>query len=50
MGNGLRLYTVNSISLLLCSANLCGLPFTIGYLYKFFFLKFSTHPLHHHLR
>lgn len=39
MGNGLRLYTVNSISLLLCSANLCGLPFTIGYLYKFFFFK-----------
>lgn len=39
MGCGLKLYTVNAISLLICSANLCGLPFTLGYFYKFFFFK-----------
>lgn len=39
MGYGLRLLSTNSLILIICSANLCGLPFTIGYLYKFFFFK-----------
>lgn len=39
MGWGLKAFSANSIILLLCSANLCGLPFTIGYLYKYFFFK-----------
>lgn len=39
MGWGLKTLSANSLSLIICSANLCGLPFTIGYLYKFFFLK-----------
>jgi len=39
MGWGLKLLSINSLSLIICSANLCGLPFTIGYLYKFFFFK-----------
>ena len=39
MGWGLKFLSTNSLILLICSANLCGLPFTIGYLYKFFFFK-----------
>lgn len=39
MGWGLKAFSANAIILILCSANLCGLPFTIGYLYKYFFFK-----------
>lgn len=40
MGAGLRLFSGNALGLLICSSNLCGLPFSVGYLYKFFFFKF----------
>lgn len=39
MGWGLKAFSANALVLILCSANLCGLPFTIGYLYKYFFFK-----------
>lgn len=39
MGAGWKFFSLNSLGLLICSANLCGLPFTVGYLYKFFFFK-----------
>ena len=39
MGSSAQLYWVDSLYLLFCSANLCGLPITFGYLYKLLFFK-----------
>ena len=39
MGGGQRLFFSDSLLLLLCAGNLCGLPFTIGVLYKTYFLS-----------
>lgn len=39
MGAGHVILPIDSILLLICSFNLGGLPFTIGYLYKVFFFK-----------
>ncbi len=39
MGGGQRLFLGDTILLLLCAGNLCGLPLTMGVLYKTFFLK-----------
>lgn len=40
MGNGHLFYRFETYLLFFCAGNLSGLPFTIGYLYKFFFFKF----------
>lgn len=42
MGSASSLYQLDSFFLILCALNLCGLPFSIGFLYKFFFLKILT--------
>jgi len=39
MGGASRLLWADTIYLILCSANLCGLPLTIGITYKLFFFK-----------
>lgn len=39
MGGAAQLYWADSLYLLFCSANLCGLPITVGYLYKILFFK-----------
>lgn len=39
MGAGQHLFMADATLLILCAANLCGLPLTIGILYKTFFLK-----------
>lgn len=39
MGGAQRIFLLDSILLLLCGGNLCGLPFTIGLLYKSYFFK-----------
>lgn len=39
MGSGAVYLPNDSVLLIICSSNLAGLPFTIGFLYKFFFLK-----------
>lgn len=41
MGASTQLMPLDSISLIICSANLCGLPLTIGMLYKVYFLQIS---------
>lgn len=42
MGSAASIYSLDSFFLILCALNLCGLPFSIGFLYKFFFLKILT--------
>ena len=42
MGSAASIYSLDSFFLILCAINLCGLPFTIGFLYKLFFLKILT--------
>lgn len=39
MGGGSRLLWADTIYLILCAANLCGLPLTVGITYKLFFFK-----------
>lgn len=39
MGAGARFYWGDTILLILCSTNLCGLPLSIGIVYKIFFFK-----------
>lgn len=39
MGWGARLFIGDTFLLIVCSANLAGLPFTLGYFFKAFFLK-----------
>lgn len=39
MGGAAQLYWGDTFLLLLCAANLCGLPFTVGITYKTFFFK-----------
>jgi len=39
MGGGSHFFLGDSFLLLVCSINLCGLPFTIGIAYKLFFFK-----------
>ncbi|MCB1713014.1 MAG: hypothetical protein KDH96_11220 [Candidatus Riesia sp.] len=38
MGGAQRFFMTDSLLLLVCAGNLCGLPFTIGVLYKTYFL------------
>lgn len=42
MGSASSIYQLDSFFLILCAVNLCGLPFSIGFLYKVFFLKILT--------
>lgn len=39
MGGAAKVLPVDSVLLIICAVNLGGLPFTLGYLYKFFFFK-----------
>lgn len=39
MGSSHSILRLDTLLLLFCGANLAGLPFTIGYVYKFFFFK-----------
>ena len=39
MGGGQRFFAGDATLLLICASNLCGLPLTIGVLYKSFFMK-----------
>ena len=39
MGGGARFYWGDTVLLLVCSSNLCGLPLTVGIVYKIFFFK-----------
>lgn len=39
MGRGNRMFFGDTILLIICAGNLCGLPLTIGVLYKSFFLQ-----------
>lgn len=39
MGSGARILFGDSLFLIICAINLCGLPLTIGFVYKFFFFK-----------
>lgn len=39
MGNSALIFCFDSFFLFICSLNLCGLPFTIGFLYKQFFFE-----------
>ena len=42
MGGGSRLLPLDSLALIICSFNLGGLPFSIGYFYKKLFLSYFT--------
>ena len=39
MGNGARLLWGDTLLLIFCAINLCGLPLTVGFSYKYFFFK-----------
>lgn len=39
MGSGVKLLRLDSFLLIFCAANLAGLPFSIGVMYKLYFLK-----------
>lgn len=45
MGAASKIYQLDSVLLILTSMNLAGLPFTIGYLYKFFFFKMLSYNI-----
>lgn len=47
MGIASRVLPIDTALLIICAGNLGGLPFTFGYLYKFFFIKTLLVTTHH---